>query len=108
MWRSLRVGGASDARERVYAVFTSREWTLLGLQLKWGTSSATERGLTMEISVVFDWFTQESIAAALQATEWEQREIWLRLAWLWSTAAREYRENASSTPSTAQEPPSLI
>ena len=62
----------------------------------------------MDIGSVFDWFTQESLAAALQATEWEQREIWLRLAWLWSTAAREYRKNLLSMPSTAQEPPSLM
>jgi hypothetical protein len=28
----------------------------------------------MEILIVFDWFTQESIAAA-QATEWDQRDM---------------------------------
>jgi hypothetical protein len=54
----------------------------------------------MEILIVFEWFTQESIAAALQATEWEQREIWLRLALLWGMAAQECREKSSSTPST--------
>jgi hypothetical protein len=62
----------------------------------------------MEIMLAFDWFAQESIAAALQAAEWHEREIWLRLALLWGTAARECREKTSSTPSTAQEPPSLM
>ena len=51
----------------------------------------------MEISIVFDWFMQESIVAALQATEWEQREIWLRLALLWGTAARECRKTTPLT-----------
>jgi hypothetical protein len=59
-------------------------------------------GLTMDIGFVFDWFTQESINAALEATQWEQREYWLRLALLWGAAAHERRKNAASTPPTTQ------
>jgi hypothetical protein len=34
----------------------------------------------MDLMILFDWFTNESIDAALQATEWQQREMFLRLA----------------------------
>ena len=34
----------------------------------------------MDLVILFDWFTNESIEAALQATEWQQREMFLRLA----------------------------
>jgi hypothetical protein len=44
----------------------------------------------MDIGFVFDWFTQESINAALEATQWEQR----------GAAAHERRKNAASTLST--------
>jgi hypothetical protein len=37
-------------------------------------------GLTMNIVNVYDWFTKESMDAGLQATEWKQRETFLRLA----------------------------
>jgi hypothetical protein len=60
------------------------------------------KGLAMDTSIVFDWFTQESINAALEATRWEQREYWLRLALLWGAAAQERRKNAPSTPSPTQ------
>jgi hypothetical protein len=53
----------------------------------------------MDIGIVFDWFTQESIHAALEATQWEQREYWLRLALLWGAAAHARRKNSASTPS---------
>jgi hypothetical protein len=56
----------------------------------------------MDINIVFDWFTQESLNAALEATQWEQREYWLRLALLWNTAAQERRKNLLSTPSPTQ------
>ena len=57
----------------------------------------------MDIGIVFDWFTQESISAALKATQWEQREYyWLKLALLWGAAAEQRRKNAASTQSTTQ------
>jgi hypothetical protein len=34
----------------------------------------------MDLVILFDWFTNESMDAALQATEWQQREMFLRLA----------------------------
>jgi hypothetical protein len=46
----------------------------------------------MEIAILFDWFTYESIDAALQATDWKQREMFLRLALMWGTAAQEARK----------------
>src|SRR6185295_5913299 len=57
----------------------------------------------MDIGIAFDWFTQDSINAALETTQWEQREYWLRLALLWGAAAREHRKNAASTPSATQQ-----
>jgi hypothetical protein len=62
----------------------------------------------MDIGILFDWFTQESLNAALAATQWEQREYWLRLALLWGAAAHECRKKTSPTPSAtdpAQAPP---
>lgn len=37
----------------------------------------------MDLVILFDWFTNESMDAALQATEWQQREMFLRLALMW-------------------------
>jgi hypothetical protein len=34
--------------------------------------------------------------AALQATEWQQREMFLRLALMWGTAAQQCRKEAST------------
>jgi len=48
----------------------------------------------MDLVILFDWFTNESMDAALQATEWQQREMFLRLAW--GTAAQQCREEAST------------
>src|SRR5262245_8619532 len=42
------------------------------------------------------------VLTALEATQWEQREYWLRLALLWGASAHERRKNAASTPSTTQ------
>ena len=43
----------------------------------------------MDLVILFDWFTNESMDAALQATEWQQREMFLRLALMWGTAAQQ-------------------
>jgi len=50
----------------------------------------------MDLVILFDWFTNESIDAALQATEWQQREMFLRLALMWGTAAQQCRKEAST------------
>ena len=42
----------------------------------------------MDLVILFDWFTNESIEAALQATEWQQREMFLRLALMWGGVSR--------------------
>ena len=50
----------------------------------------------MDLVILFDWFTNESMDAALQATEWQQREMFLRLALMWGTAAQHCRKEAST------------
>ena len=45
----------------------------------------------MEIASVFEWFAQESMNAAEQANEPRQREMLLRLALMWATAAQQCR-----------------
>ena len=50
----------------------------------------------MDLVILFDWFTNESMDAALQATEWQQREMFLRLALMWGTAAQQCRKEAST------------
>ena len=50
----------------------------------------------MDLVILFDWFTNESMDAALQATEWQQREMFLRLALMWGTVAQQCRKEAST------------
>ena len=45
----------------------------------------------MDIGSVFEWFAQESLLAAEVATDPVQRDVWLRLAWMWLSAARRER-----------------
>ena len=54
----------------------------------------------MDLVILFDWFTNESMDAALQATEWHQREMFLRLALMWAAAARRCRNEAPTTQSS--------
>jgi hypothetical protein len=55
----------------------------------------------MDLVILFDWFTNESIDAALQATEWRQREMFLRLALMWGAAAQQCRGEAPAIQSTS-------
>ena len=52
----------------------------------------------MDTAILFDWFTDESMDAALQATEFKQRETFLRLAFLWAAAVRQCCKEASDDP----------
>jgi hypothetical protein len=45
----------------------------------------------MDDATLFDWFTQESINAAIDAPDWEQRAVWLKLALLWGTTGGSQR-----------------
>ena len=54
----------------------------------------------MDLAMIFDWFTNESMDAARQATEWSKREMYLRLALMWAAAARQCRKEASTLPET--------
>ena len=49
----------------------------------------------MDVAEVYDWFAQESMKAGKQATEWKQRETFLRLALMWATAAQQCRKAGS-------------
>jgi hypothetical protein len=51
----------------------------------------------MDVSIIFDWFAQESVLAAELAIDQTQREVWLRLALMWAAAARESREEATQS-----------
>ena len=50
----------------------------------------------MDLAMIFEWFTTESMEAALQATEWKKRDMYLRLALMWGTAAQQCRKEAST------------
>jgi len=50
----------------------------------------------MDLVILFDWFTNERMDAALQATEWQQREMFRTLALMWGTAAQQCRKEAST------------
>ena len=54
----------------------------------------------MDIAIIFDWFARESLHAADQTNDLRQREMFLRLAWLWAAAAQRGREEASTQSTT--------
>ena len=41
----------------------------------------------MDIAIVFEWFAPESVFAAELTHEQPQREMWIRLAEMWASAA---------------------
>ena len=41
----------------------------------------------MDIAIVFEWFAPESVFAAQLTHEQPQREMWIRLAEMWASAA---------------------
>ena len=59
----------------------------------------------MDIAIVFEWFAPESVFAAELTHEQPQREMWIRLAEMWASAAARCRhedagaigEDAAST-----------
>ena len=51
----------------------------------------------MNITIVFDWFARESRLAAEQTDDAQQREVLLKLAELWAAAARQSRDQTSTT-----------
>jgi hypothetical protein len=62
-----------------------------------GRRKSIETGFSpMDIAGVFEWFAQESWAAAELTHEQPQREIWLRLALMWALAALRSREEAEA------------
>ena len=62
-------------------------------------ASYDRAGGPMDIAIIFEWFAQESALAAELANDQTQREVWLRLALMWATAAEEsHDEAAQSTP----------
>jgi hypothetical protein len=68
----------------------------------------------MDVADVYDWFAKESMEAGKQATEWKQRETFLRSALMWAKAAQQSRKGSStlsaisaSTPRTATSASSL-
>ena len=59
----------------------------------------------MNIADVYDWFAQESRLAAEQTNEPRQREMLLRLALMWATAAQQSCTDEAwtqSPPATTQ------
>jgi hypothetical protein len=49
----------------------------------------------MDPVILFDWFTNESMDAAPQATEWPQREMFLRL---WRNPITGMRPRRTTSP----------
>lgn len=45
----------------------------------------------MDIAIVFEWFAPESVFAAELTHEQPQREMWIRLAEMWASAAARWR-----------------
>ena len=50
---------------------------------------------------MFEWFAQESAFAAETTKDQQQREIWLRLAAMWMSAAIPCRHGESDGPADA-------
>jgi hypothetical protein len=51
----------------------------------------------MDIARIFDWFARDSLRAAEEISDPRQREILVKLAALWAAAARQSRDEASTT-----------
>jgi hypothetical protein len=51
----------------------------------------------MNIAIVFDWFARDSLRAAEETDDPRQREILVKLAALWAAAARQSRDETSTT-----------
>ena len=61
-------------------------------KISWPLGLSIEDGLLpMDIAIVFEWFAQESVFAAELTHEQPQREIWIRLAEMWASAAARCR-----------------
>jgi hypothetical protein len=52
----------------------------------------------MDVAEVYDWFAQESRLAAEQTNEPMQREMFLRLALMWATAAQQSSRTDEAWP----------
>jgi hypothetical protein len=52
----------------------------------------------MDIAIIFEWLAQDSLLAAELANDPTQREVWLRLALMWTTAAQESRGETATPP----------
>ena len=50
----------------------------------------------MDIAHVFDWFAQESTSAAEHTDEPRQRDMWMKLAKLWASAAQRCRDETAT------------
>jgi hypothetical protein len=61
----------------------------------------------MDIASVFEWFAQESAFAAETTNDQQQREIWLRLAAMWMSAAIPCRHRESDGPTNPTPPAAL-
>ena len=57
----------------------------------------------MDLAIVFDWFVQESKQAAEQTADPREREILLKLAWMWAASAEQCRAEAL-TPTNTDDP----
>jgi hypothetical protein len=61
----------------------------------------------MNIASVYDWFARDCMHAAEETDNPRQREILLKLAALWATAAQRSRDEASTqstSPTTVSGP----
>jgi hypothetical protein len=62
---------------------------------------STDGLFPMDIASVFEWFAQESAFAAETTKDQQQREIWLRLAGMWTSAALPCRHGESGDAADA-------
>ena len=50
----------------------------------------------MNIASIFDWFAQDSAYAAEHTDEPRQRDMWMKLAKLWASAAQRCRDETAT------------
>jgi hypothetical protein len=62
-----------------------------------GRPGSVPEVLTMDITSVFDWFARDSLRKAEETDDPRQREILVKLAALWPAAARQSRDETSTT-----------
>ena len=91
-------------RKRTCGLSAGRQ-TTIKIWVEYLAPEITRAGnFPMDITSVFEWFAQESAFAAETTNDQQQREVWLRLAAMWMSAACRHGESDGPAGADRQTP----